>query len=115
MSFDLQASAYGSHTVSASGDITPVVETTLNTKARIEDLSPSEGAPGDSVSLTGSGFGDNEDLTVTIGGVTASGDMATQPNGNFAVSFRVPKGLRRVPGRWWLLTREGAPPRLSSR
>ncbi len=90
--FDLQASAYGSHTVSASGDITPVVETTLNTKARIEDLSPSEGAPGDSVSLTGSGFGDNEDLTVTIGGVTASGDMVTQPNGNFAVSFRVPKG-----------------------
>ena len=91
-SFELQASAYGSHTVSASGDITPVVETTLNTKARIEDLSPSEGAPGDSVSLTGSGFGGNEDLTITIGGVSASGDMVTQPNGNFAVSFRVPKG-----------------------
>jgi len=34
-SFALQASTYGSHTVSASGDITPVVETTLNTKARI--------------------------------------------------------------------------------
>ncbi len=91
-SFDLQASTYGSHTVSASGDITPVVETTLNTKARIEEVSPSEGAPGDSVSLTGSGFGGNEDLTVTIGGVAASGDMVTQPNGNFVVSFRVPKG-----------------------
>ena len=91
-SFDLQASTYGSHTVSASGDITPVVENTLNTKARIEEVSPSEGASGDSVSLTGSGFGGNEDLTVTIGGVAASGDMVTQPNGNFVVSFRVPKG-----------------------
>ncbi|MFP3880186.1 MAG: IPT/TIG domain-containing protein, partial [Dehalococcoidia bacterium] len=91
-SFELQASTYGSHTVSASGDITPVVETTLNTKARIEDVSPSEGAPGDSVSLTGSGFGGSEDLAVTIGGIAASGDMVTQSNGNVVVSFRVPKG-----------------------
>ena len=91
-SFDLQASTYGSHTVSASGDITPVVETTLNTKARLEEVSPSQGAPGDSVSLTGSGFGGNKDLKVTIGGVAASGDMVTQTNGNFVVSFRVPKG-----------------------
>jgi len=91
-SFDLPASTYGSHTVSASGDITPTVETTLNTEARIEDVSPSEGAPGDSVSLTGSGFGGSEDLSVTIGGVAASGDMTTQSNGNVAISFRVPKG-----------------------
>jgi hypothetical protein len=91
-SFDLQASTYGSHTVSASGDITPVVETTLNTKARLEEVSPSQGAPGDSVSLTGSGFSGNKDLKVTIGGVAASGDMVTQTNGNFVVSFRVPKG-----------------------
>jgi hypothetical protein len=91
-SFDVQASTYGSHTVSASGDITPVVETTLNTKARIEEVSPSEGAPGDSVSLTGSGFGGNEDLAVTIGGVAASGDMVTQSNGNIAITFPVPKG-----------------------
>lgn len=91
-SFDLPASTYGSQTVSASGDITPTVETTLNTEARIEEVSPSEGAPGDSVSLTGSGFGGSEDLSITIGGVAASGDMATQSNGNVAISFRVPKG-----------------------
>jgi len=91
-SFDLQASTYGSHTVSASGDITPVVETTLSTKARLEEVSPSQGAPGDSVSLTGSGFSGNKDLKVTIGGVAASVDMVTQTNGNFVVSFRVPKG-----------------------
>jgi len=91
-SFDLRTSTYGSHTVSASGDTTAAVTTTLDTQAQITELSPAEGAPGDSITLTGSGFGGNEDLTVTIGGVAASGDMVTQPNGNFVVSFRVPKG-----------------------
>ena len=90
-SFVLRASTYGSHTVSASGDITkPAVETTLNTEAKIEELSPVEGAPGDSVSLTGSGFSGNKKLTVTVGGVAASENMQTNTNGNVAISFRVP-------------------------
>jgi hypothetical protein len=93
-SFVLPVSTYGSHTVGASGDTTkPAVTTTLDTKARIEELSPVEGARGDSVSLTGSGFSANEDLTVTVGGVTASGSMQTQSNGNVAISFQVPKGV----------------------
>jgi hypothetical protein len=92
-SFTLPASAYGSHTVSASGDITkPAVTKSLNTLAKILEISPVEGAPGDPVSLTGNGFGGSEKLTVTIGGVTASGDMYTQYNGNVVISFRVPKG-----------------------
>jgi hypothetical protein len=92
-SFVLPASAYGSHTVSASGDITkPAVTTTLNTKAKIEELSPVEGAPGDSVSLTGSGFSGNKKLTVTVGGVAVPGNMQTQTNGNVNITFRVPKG-----------------------
>ena len=75
-SFTLPASTYGSHTVSASGDITqPAVTTTLNTQAKIIELSPVEGAPGDSVSLTGNGFHGSQKLTVTIGGIAASGDM----------------------------------------
>ena len=93
-SFVLPVSTYGSHTVGASGDTTkPAVTTTLNTKAKIEELSPVEGSPGDSVSLTGSGFSANEDLTVTVGGVTASGSMQAQSNGNVAISFHVPKGV----------------------
>jgi hypothetical protein len=92
-SFVLPASTYGSHTVSASGDITkPAVEATLNTKVRIVELSPVEGAPGDSVSLTGNGFHGSQRLTVTIGGTAASGNMLTQPNGNVVISFQVPKG-----------------------
>jgi hypothetical protein len=92
-SFTLPVSAYGSHTVSASGDITqPAVTRTINTQAEILAISPAEGAPGDSVSLNGNGFHGSQELTVTIGGVAASGDMSTQYNGNVVISFRVPKG-----------------------
>ncbi len=91
-SFALRLSAYGSHTVSASGDTTAAVTTTLDTQAQMIELSPAEGAPGDVVSLTGNGFRGSQDLTVTIGGVAASGDMRTQSNGNVNITFRVPKG-----------------------
>ena len=91
-SFVLPASTFGSQTVSASGDITSTVTTTLNIKAQITALNPAEGAPGDLVTLTGNGFHGSQALTVTIGGITASGNPQTQSNGNFNISFRVPKG-----------------------
>jgi len=91
-SFDLQASTYGSHTVSASGDTTSSVTTTLNTQAQIIELSPAEGSPGDSITLEGNGFNSSQALTVTIGGIAASGNLQTQSNGNFNISFRVPRG-----------------------
>jgi hypothetical protein len=90
-SFDLPASTYGSHTVSASGETTAAVTTTLDTRARIEDFSPSEGARGDTVSLTGSGFRGSQTLTVTVGGVAATENLQTRSNGDVVISFRVPK------------------------
>lgn len=91
-SFTVPTSAYGSHTVSASGDITrPATTATFSTQARILEVSPDEGAPGDLVNLTGDGFGSSKALTVTIGGVAASGNLASQSNGNVVISFRVPK------------------------
>jgi hypothetical protein len=91
--FTLPTSTYGSHIVSASGDITqPAVTSTVNTKARILEISPVEGAPGDPISLHGDGFHGSQELTVSVGGVTASGDMASQSNGNIDISFRVPAG-----------------------
>ena len=92
-SFPLPTSSYGSHTVSASGDMTqPAVTSTVNTKARVLEISPVEGAPGDSVSLHGDGFHGSQALTVSVGGVAASENMASQPNGNVGITFRVPKG-----------------------
>ncbi|MGQ9546078.1 MAG: IPT/TIG domain-containing protein [Dehalococcoidia bacterium] len=94
--FVLPPSAFGGHTVGASGDITrPAVENTLFTNAKIEGLSPNAAAPGDSVSLRGSGFGSSRKLTVTVGGVAATEDMRSQVNGDVIVSFRVPKGVTR--------------------
>ncbi|MGB6873440.1 MAG: fibronectin type III domain-containing protein [Dehalococcoidia bacterium] len=90
-SFVLPASSYGSHPVGASGTITTAVTTTLNTQARIIEISPDRGAPGDIVSLTGDGFGSSKQLTVRIGGIAASDPMQTLSNGNVAVSFHVPK------------------------
>ncbi len=93
-SFVLPPSPYGENSVSARGDITAPVTNTLTVKAKIEGISPDEGSPGDSISLTGSGFSGNKKLTVTVGGVavTVPANMQTQSNGNVVISFRVPKG-----------------------
>jgi len=93
-SFTVPASAYGSHIVSASGDITTSAATDIfSTQARILEISPSSGAPGDLVSLTGDGFGSSEQVTVTIAGIDAPGNMQAQTNGNLVISFRVPKDV----------------------
>ncbi len=105
-SFTLPASTYGSHTVSASGDVTRnAVSATLSTRARIENFSPTQGAPGDSVSLIGSGFSSNQAVTVTIGGISASGNMRTLSNGDVAINFQVPKGS--IAGRQALVVSDG--------
>jgi hypothetical protein len=90
-SFILPASSYGSHTIGASGAITTAATTTLSTKAKIESISPVEGSPGDSVTLTGSGFSSSNELTVTVGGVAAAEHAQTQANGNVVINFHVPK------------------------
>ena len=89
-SFVLTASSYGPHPVSASGTRTAAVETTLSIKAKIENISPDDGAPGDSVTLTGSGFSNNKELTVSVGGLEASEKAQTQANGDVVINFRVP-------------------------
>jgi hypothetical protein len=108
-SFTLPTSAHGSHIVSASGDITlPAVTNTVNTKARMLEISPTEGAPGDSISLYGDGFHASQGLTVSVGGVTASGDMTSQPNGNIGITFRVPRGTVEGQQEVWVTDEGGA-------
>lgn len=89
-SFDLPPSTHGSNTVSARGDITAPVTFDLITLARIESFSPVEGAPGDSVTLTGSGFHGNQQLTVLFDGNPAPGDLRTRANGDIVITFQVP-------------------------
>jgi hypothetical protein len=89
----LSATTYGSHTVSASGDVTrSATAATLIIGAKIEGISPDQGPPGDSVSVTGSGFSSNQGLTASIGGVQVLGSWQTMSNGNVVINFKVPKG-----------------------
>lgn len=106
-SFDLPAAGYGPHDVGASGDITTPVTASLSIQARILGISPTSGAPGDLVGLTGDGFGSNQQPTVTIGGLPVSGSM--QPalsNGNLVISFRVPKDA--IQGTQILVVQDGS-------
>jgi len=88
----LPASTHGDNIVSAFGETTAAVETVLTTKAKVEGISPVEGAPGDSVTIRGSGFYGNKELTVTVGGLAVQGNIQTQSNGNIVATFRVPAG-----------------------
>jgi hypothetical protein len=102
----LSSSTYGSHTISASGDVTRSASAaTLTIGATIEAISPPQGAPGDSVSVSGSGFSSNQRLTVSVGGVAAPGSWQTSANGNVVINFKVPKGS--VQGRQTLVVSDG--------
>jgi hypothetical protein len=92
ISFVLPPSSYGSHTVSAYGDITQpadVTGATLSTLAQIE-LNPVEGGAGSAVSLSGSGFNSAEVLTVKFDGTTVLQGVGTDGRGNFIATFTVP-------------------------
>jgi len=91
-SFVLPTSTYGPHTVVAYGDITEaadVKQATLNTMAKIE-VTPVEGSPGDSVTLTGSGFPRNETLTVTFANHEVQETVQSLTNGNLSATVTVP-------------------------
>ena len=89
-SFPLPASPYGDNVVTALGDATAAVTGTINIRARVESISPLEGAPGDSVTITGSGFSSNEELTVLFDGNPAPGDLRSRDNGDVVITLRVP-------------------------
>jgi len=91
-SFELPSSAYGEHTVSASGETTAAVTNTVNTLAQITGLSSYERARGDEITLTGSGFGSSKKLTVTVGvGEVKENLEPSRTNGDVVITFNVPK------------------------
>ena len=92
-SFTLPASPYGDNAVTALGDATAAVTGTLNIRPRIESASPLEGAPGDSVTISGSGFANAQRLTVLFGGNPSPDSPTTESNGNFLVTVRIPATL----------------------
>ena len=90
-SFTLPPSPYGDNPVTAIGSVTATG--TINIRPRVESISPLEGAPGDSVTIAGSGFGSGQQLTVVFGGTPSPDRPTTEATGNFLVTVRVPATL----------------------
>jgi hypothetical protein len=89
---ELKVTAVGQTTEeSASADFDDVV--TASTQANIT-LSPASGAPGDSVTVSGTGFGDNENVLVSFGSATTV--VNSTGAGNFSTSFTVPSETSAV-------------------
>lgn len=91
-SFVVPTSTFGDKVVSASGDKTTaaaVRTATVKVLARIE-VNPLEGSPGDSVTLTGSGFPGDQALTVTFANRAVPETVRSLANGNLSAVVTVP-------------------------
>jgi len=91
-SFVVPTSTFGDKSVSAHGDTTPpaaVGQATIRVLAKME-VNPTEGSPGDSVTLTGNGFPGNGALTVTFANRAVPETVQSQANGNLSFIVTVP-------------------------
>ena len=91
-SFVLLSSSYGPHTIDAYGDVTKVIDVEdaiLTTKAKIV-LNAGDVSVGSSIGISGSGFNNNEILTVNFDGTTVLTGVGTDGNGNFLTTFIAP-------------------------
>ena len=91
--FVVPASASGSHSIDASGSVTPaasVPNTTFTVTPGIS-ISRSSGASGNSLTVTGSGFGASETgITVTYDGTTVALGIIANSQGGWSTAFVVP-------------------------
>lgn len=91
-SFIVPSTPFGARTVSAEGSRTEradVTGDTLNILAALA-VSPAAAAPGEPVTLTGSGFPSNQALTVTFGGSAVPESVTSLANGNLSAVVTVP-------------------------
>ena len=91
--FVVPASASGSHSIDAYGSVTPaasVPNTTFTVTPGIS-ISRSSGASGNSLTVTGSGFGASETgITVTYDGTTVALGIIANSQGGWSTAFVVP-------------------------
>jgi len=91
-SFVVPTSTFGDKAVSAHGVSTPaaaVKAASVKVLARME-VNPIEGAPGDSVTLTGSGFPGDQALTVTFANRAVPETVRSLADGNLSAVVTVP-------------------------
>ncbi len=82
-------SAAGDHTITISDESLSEVEETFTVEPAMS-FSPTQAPPGDTVEVTGTGFGNKVDVDITLG-TEAVATKKTDRDGNFTVSFIVPE------------------------
>ena len=92
-------STAGDHTIKVTGDESNIEASATFTVEPKVTLSPESGAAGDSITVSGTGFGGGEDVTITFGGSTVVEDETTDSNGSFTVTFAV---LSVGPGSYYI-------------
>jgi hypothetical protein len=97
--FSVPSSAKGSHAVDASGSTTKaadVPDVTLTVSPKIS-LSPASGGVGTSVTVSGTGFGEDEgSIRVTYDGTDAKTGVNADSKGAWKVTFLVPSSIKGV-------------------
>jgi len=92
-SFNVPASASGSHAVGAFGNSTvagSVSGASFKTSAAIS-INPSKSSPGSSVTVTGSGFGNGEtNIVVTFDGTQVGSSTSANSIGAWTITFTIP-------------------------
>ncbi len=86
----------GEHTIDAYGNTTvaaDVLDSTITIVANLV-IRPKEGNIGDSINVTGTGFSNKKDYSISYGGETIVSGLITDPKGNLSASFEVPKGKK---------------------
>lgn len=92
-SFIIPASAFGPHSVSAYGSVTPAGSAPGITflTSPIITASPTTGPPGTVVTVTGSGFGNNEKgITITYDGKPAASGIPASALGSWSSTLTIP-------------------------
>ncbi len=87
--FTVPTSAYGAHTVKVQASATNYATATFTTKAKLTTISPTSGAVGDKVTVSGDGFKANQSVTIYFAEAEVT-TFTTDEKGSFSGSFSVP-------------------------
>ncbi len=91
VAFVVPASASGPHSIDASGSVTTSVPAMTFIVIPGISISPSRGAAGSSLTVTGSGFGPSETgITVTYDGIPVAQSIIANSRGGWSATFEIP-------------------------
>ncbi|MBM3118135.1 MAG: hypothetical protein FJ006_01035 [Chloroflexi bacterium] len=90
---EVPPSTRGEHTIDASGEITKagdIPDAIIIVSPKIE-MNPTSGAIGSEITVRGTGFAENQIITISYDGAKLATGTATDTKGNFIASFKIPK------------------------